>query len=61
MQKKVYLLTNQHPTHFLTSNPELIMAEDELIRNKKMGLIKNIVMYLKLGEIPYLSFPLSIC
>lgn len=61
MRKNVYLLTNQDATHFMTINPELIMADDELIRNKKTGLTKNIGMYLKLGGLPYLSFPLSFC
>ena len=35
------------------------MDEDALARNMKMGLIKNIVMYLKCIGISYLSFPLS--
>lgn len=34
-------------TNIFNINPELIMDEDELIRNKKMGLTKNIVMYFK--------------
>lgn len=49
MRKNVYLLTNQDATHFLIINPALIMTEDELIRNKKPGLTKNIGKYLKLG------------
>lgn len=41
----IFSLTNIQ--HIFNINPELIMDEDELIRNKKMGLTKNIVMYFK--------------
>lgn len=40
MKKNVYLLSNQHSIQLLNINPELIM-EDELIRNKKMGILRT--------------------
>lgn len=35
------------------------MAEEEFVRNKKMGLIEN--MCLELGEIPYVSCLFPFC